>query len=435
MWMFQKAEHFNREIAFKAAYDLAKENINTPFLVELQVNKFSEIMDIKTSRNISYEAAVATMAGREALDRTQFVYQSWARPQFLRGPAASSLLVFFSYTANMLYAMGNNPGAKQMLLISLALYGMMGLPGAGDLDWILRALARKFIGKDFSPQMEARKYLRHLTEGTMFDEVGPDLALHGISRFSFGPGLLADGWGAPRFDASANGSLGRIIPGLQAGVRTWSNGGDWKEFSADVASDMAGAGFGQMFTLLKFMGADPFSADGKKWEMLYPRAVKGMSKAYRYIRDGKEVTRSGATFAPFNLNDPDDKATIVTQFMGFTPVKVSAKWEALRSVQDTLAFYDSRKKILMIDMDTAVRSKDPAVVQDVVRRITEFNSELDKVNFQSLGITGKGLRDSLKARTRSRVMEENNLPAKKTQIPVQDSVFDLYPQVDSRKVK
>ncbi len=167
-------------------------------------------------RNLTPDQATAFMVARRTIDQTQLVFQPWARPTFLRSGFASTLQIFFSYTQGMLLPPRQFPGAKRMWFGLLAMYGLAGLPGSEDLDRLIRLLSRKFMGKDFSPQLEARKIIREMTRGTVFDQVGPDLALHGISKYSMvGIGLLPEGFGIPRFDASANGFDGATYSRLE----------------------------------------------------------------------------------------------------------------------------------------------------------------------------------------------------------------------------
>jgi hypothetical protein len=443
MWMFQHAEQFNRELAFAAAYNLSLADPTNPHLVGpngIQARNIPEIQDLISRLGLSLQQATAAIAAREALDRTQFIYAPWARPRFLQSGAASSVLVFFQFMQNMIYALGNNPGKTHMLVMLLILYGVAGLPGADDLDKLVKWFSRRVLGKNFSPLDFTREQMVKLTEGTIFDEVGADVVLHGISRYSFGAGFLPDGYGVPQFDASANGSMGNVIPGLAPALSVAAKGGKWDEMTAQVINDVAGAGFGQMFAWMKFMDAGgPFTTEQKKWEMVMPRASKAASKAWRYYWEGGDVDpNTGQTFAKFNMQDPDDAATVAWQLLGFTPRKISAKWEELRMAKDLKDWYQYRKGILLLQQDVAARSGDKDAEDDVSDGIARFNEEVQNLGIPSMGISRKGLKASVKARARTRALRDEGIGLTPGEQQINEGVKKLFPDqevIDQRRVK
>jgi hypothetical protein len=446
MWMFQHAEQMNRELAFAATYNLALADPNNPHLVGqygIQARSIPEINDLRARLGLTLEEATATLAAREALDRTQFIYAPWARPRFLQSGAASSVLVFFQFMQNMLYALGNNPGKTHTLVWLLVLYGIAGLPGADDLDKLLKWFSRRVLGKNFSPLDYTREKMHELTEGTIFSEHGADVLLHGISRYSFGAGFLPEGYGVPQFDASANGSMGNIIPGLAPALSVAAKGGKWDEMTAQVLNDVAGAGFGQMFAWMKFMDAGgPFTTEQKKWEMVMPRTAKAVSKAWRYYWEGGDVNPdTGQTFMKFNMQDPDDVATVAAQALGFTPRKVSEKWEQVRMASDLQAWYKHRKTILYIQYDTAMRSEDPDALGDVMKAIERFNDEAISLDLPGLGISPKSLQSSMKGRGRARALRDEDIGLSKGEEQIKQRLRTQFPQydfegeVESKRVK
>lgn len=444
MAMFAVAERINREVAFGMSWHYSTKEPNHAHLTQIEQTYFTEINQLQGQTILvegqpvvlSRDTAIAVIAAREAIDRTQFVYAPWARPGFLRNPLASSFLVFFQYTQAMIYAFGNNPGRVKMFLVYASLFGLLGLPGADDLDEVLNAIAKRIFGKEFSLEDEARKFVRELTRGTIFDEVGPDLLIHGLSRYSFGPGLLQEGYGIPQFDASANGSLGQVVPGLAQAASAFGNRRDWKELTAEVARDTAGAGFGQMFSLLQFLSSDPFTMDQKKWEAIMPRSVRAMSKASRYYLEERERTKQGGTLVEFDPKDPDDLATIAMQAFGFSPTKINQKWDAIGKVNDTYQYFQGRKMSIMSQYNEAFMWKDKETIASIRGRILEFNREVRERGLTGMSITSEGLKQSLTGRTRARVMQDQGMPAQKNQIQIQRKTGDeMYPGVFEKKVK
>lgn len=429
---FQYTEKFNRNLTFAVAWDLANANPNLPILRRIAAHRIDEVFDISARRGLTHEQAAAVIFAREAIDRTQFIYSPLSRPPFLRSGPMSAFMVFFGYMQSMLYAMRHNPGAAKMWLISLGLFGLAGLPGSDDLNELIKLAARRGLGINFNPQKEMRKFVHSITRGTIFDQVGPDLAMHGISRYSFGMGLMAEGWGVPRFDASVNGSMAKIVPGLAELARnlsTVSHQSTWKDVTADLAKNVAGAGFGQMFALLKFLQAPPGSDEWKKWEGILPRAAKAVSKAYRYASKGEETTSTGAKFVGFNVRDPDDRATIIAQALGFNPTKVTAKWEAVLSVSDDIKFYQSRRLSLLAQLDDAVRTKDVQGIKDINKAIVDYNKEMKTLNLVGLGLDGDIIRQSLQMRARNRIQMELDIPQMKKTLPFVQEQRKLWPDV------
>lgn len=438
MWMFGKAERFNRELTYAAVFKMAMENPRAKLVQQIANNKMGEINELMSKTNVSYDEAVAILAASEAIDRTHGIYAPWARPAFMRVPIAGTVLVFFGYVQMMLYALRHNPGRAKHLFMLLAIAGMMGLPGADDLDKLVEAVARRIFGKDFSPKNEARKFINDLTEGTMLHKNGADIFLHGIGRYGFGVGLLPEGIGAPRFDVSANMSMGKIVPGMGEAFKAWGTSQDWNKIMGGASQEAAGAGFGVMFSMLQFLStsADPGSWDWKKWEKVMPRAVKAASKGIRYGVTGEETMKSGASFYKFDLRDPDDVATIVTQFLGATPTALNQKWQANAEMQEKFQFYAAKRKILYEQLAKATQKRDVEARTEILEDVRKYNEEVKKVpGFAALTISMQQLKNSLQQRNRARALQERDLPAVKSQIPAAREMMKDYPEVEWRRVK
>lgn len=434
MWMFGKAERLNRELTYAMTFKLAMDNPNLPYLQELAFSRIDTVNDLVSRLGVTGREAVAIIAAREAIDKTHGIYAPWARPAFMRNNLAATILVFFQYVQMMLFAMRNNPGAVQHILMLTAMTGVMGLPGADDLDKIVEAVVRR-LGWNWSPKNAIREYVQQVTEGTPFSKVGPDIVLHGISRYGFGSGLLPEGIGAPRFDVSANMSMGKLVPGLGKMAQNWGTYQDWSKGLGEGTQEVAGAGFGTMFSMLQFLANDAGSADWRKWEKAMPRALKAQSKAIRFAVQGQETDKSGAWFASFDWRDPDDAATLVAQFLGATPVKLSAKWEAQSDIVETVMYHKGRRKILYEQMMKAVTEKDSGAIADTMRDIDRYNAQVRKDGIPTMGINASQLRGSLQNRNRARGLKEQGLPAVRGEMPVWRKMQEQYPAVEWKKVK
>ena len=443
MFMFQQAERLNREIVLGLGWELSAD-INHPHMQEIGNQYALEILNLANTPvdigngqqvRISYDTATRLISIREAISRTQFEYGRDYRPPFLRSPLASSFLVFFGYIQAAAYAFGNNPGTVQLLLTFVLLFGVAGLPGAEDLEELVNAVARTYFGKDFSLEVKARELVNELSQGSVFEETGADLFLHGLSRYSFGPGLLQEGLGIPQFDASANGSMGRLIPGFAETMRAVGRGDDWKGVTSELARDVAGAGFGQIFPMIQFLSGvasgDISAGDWKKWEAVMPRAVKAMSKAGRYYVDEEVTTASGNSLGvKFDLRDPDDIATLIAQGLGFAPTQVNMTWDKIMMQNDTRKFYQNERTTLMTQLSYAIREKDTAARATTMKSIQSFNKEMQSLGLGAMAITAEGIKQSLKQRAVARAKQEAGLPTQKSATPLYQKIEKLFPGIE-----
>jgi hypothetical protein len=431
MKMFGATEHFNRELTMRAAWDLAIRHPQAERLQELDAMNLTQAADLQTRLGFTHQEALAFLFAKEAIQRTQFAYDRTSDPPFMRGKA-KDLLIFFKYMQSMTYLFGGH--WVRMSLIFMFLYGLKGLPGSEDLNELLRLLSRKLFGKDFDLHKESRAFVRDVTRGGVFDEMGPDLFLHGISRYGFGLGMLPNGWAAPRFDASANGSMGKLVPGFAEVMHGVNTGRPTADVVSEAAQKASGAGYGLFFSLFHY-AMEPASADSKKWEQLLQRELKALAKVYRYAVDpGAETNRQGAKLVKFNATDPDDILTIIAQGMGFQPRKVAETWEMLRAVQDEEMMYKTRRSMLYVQFDKALTDKDAGAVDSVIKAIQDYNEEVLKID-PSQAIKPAQLQQSLKERNRQRQMMELTLSRNRGQLPLTERIMDQYPGVKAERVK
>lgn len=445
MFMFQQTERFNREWTFETAYKLALADPNNAHVRDLTITKTREHADVMARTGMTPEQASAFLVAKEAIDRTQFTYSSWDRPAFLRSKLGGASRIFFSYTQQMLFSFAANPGRLKMLAITGALYGAMGLPGADDIDSIVHLIARKVFGKDFNLEKATRELVRDLTKGTFLDEVGPDLVLHGISRFGFGAALLPEFMGWPKFDASANGSMGKIVPGLSTlmnGIATSGADPDhWKDVSAKFMQDLAGPGLGVFFPWMQYMNSSPYSGDQKKWESLLPRSFKAMAKAYHMYNEGGIRDKNGNLRVPLDPNDPDDRATMIAQALGFSPLAQTKDYERYEMQNNTDTFYKARAMELRTDMFKGVKNRDQQVIQDVTQGIQAYNKDVIAAKRPDLVISAQGLIRGLRTKMKAHEAAEQGVPANKTELFGGQQYQDLFPGpsgssvIDRRRVQ
>ncbi len=449
---FQVAEQYNREVTMRSAWNLATQNPGAKVLDNIKVQRALEISELQSRLGISEDQAAAILYAKEAIQRTQFIYNKTSDAPFMRG-SKKDLFIFFKYTQNMLFAFGHNGAALQMLLMFAFFYGLQGLPGSEDANEFLRRAAQWIFGKDWDLHAKARELAAGLTKGTIFDDTGPDLLMHGISRYGFmGLGMTTHSWWAPRFDASANGSMGKIIPGFAEVMHGFNTGKATNDIFAEGAQKAAGAGYGTVFALLHALN-DPGSADSKKWaNVLMPRALKAVYEANRYglsqvvglgstepyLAQPLAATDSkGAKLVKFDPTDPADKAVILAKALGFSATKVNETWEYIRERNDIESLYKMQKTAIMLDMQKAIEAGNPEVINDVKKAVDKYNDMVQANGDPQYSINGQALQQSLKQRLQQKAMTEatETLSKNKGSIGLGQRLMNLYPGVRAERVK
>ncbi len=419
-FLFHHSEMINRGIVFDAGVELALANPDTKYLTELREAKSLEFEEVVKAGKTPVEA-MAYIAGKDAVEGSQFQYSLWARPRFMRGKKAV-IFTFFMFQQNMLRFALRDPGAARYWLMMLFAAGVMGLPGAEDLAAVAKWMARKF-DKDF----DVEKELREFSLALMDDDVAPDMMLHGLSRIGFGLPQAMELIGMPRpsFDFSANLSMGQLIPGLQELV---SVGGDFDSRFSRATTDMAGATIGIGINAIKALTDDALPAgDWKRWERAMPRALRNMSKANRFLTEGRERNRADATVVEFDASDANHVAEIFAQLTGFTPLRLSRRWDRDRMVKEAEMYWSTRRNTLMKQLDHARVLNDRALEKSIKGKIRQYNHEIP---FGSMRISHANLRASAKARARSRRLQEAGMPSTKGLRPLARGIRALFPEVE-----
>lgn len=442
MWMFQRVEQLNREMTYAMAFQLAMENQESAYVREIGRERLPEInrLIFKYSQ-LSIEEATAIIAAKDIIDRTQFNYNPYNRPAFMRHPkygaATNVILMFYQFTQNVAYTVRNDSAWWRIFLMAGITAGMMGLPGAEELDEIVGMFFR-LRGIKEKPSEWMRKQVMELTEGTLFDSVGPDIVMRGLSRYGGGLGLLPDGLWAPEFDMSRNLSMGQLSPGgiVGEGARLLGSGEAPNKIGGQLAAKGSGAGLSYMYALTNFLLSNPFSAQYRDWERVMPRSMKAISKGIRYGFEGKETLRNGAKIAEFDIRDPQDLSTILFQMMGAQPTAVSKQYEYRAASRDIERYYQQRKTAIYGQAYDAVESKSPEAVQDVVKAIQTFNDAAVKEGAPTMAINARRLFASIKNRTRAQMMNEMGYGAQKQGIPIyQDMARRWGVEVGREKIK
>lgn len=400
-YMFRHAEKFNRRATFLAGYRLAK--------------------DAGKSKEDAY------LAGKEAVRTSMFEYAKWNRPEFMRGKK-SVMFLFWQYLVNSAFLFGGGEGKKvamRMMLMTLAVAGLEGLPFAEDLIDIFDVFGteiKEMTGmKD--PRVDIRGDIRELIS-TMTDR--PDLIMHGLSRY-YGLGglhvLEALGVPIPNTDVSGSLSLGRIIPGIEGATDMEASANDK---IAKVVTDAMGPVAAIGFNFWKAMESnDP--DQWKRWERALPTSMKNASKAMRFAAREQETNQSGAMIESFDMHNMGYRLDVAAQAMGFTPTRLAQEYEARGAVEDIKVYYMTRRKLLLDSFSFMRVNKDKEGLADVRAAIRDFNTN---VPYGPLRITSETLINSLKARYRGiQKFERKIAPSKMMEELYRDSFSNQYPEV------
>jgi len=327
-----------------------------------------------------------------------------------------------------------------MLLVMGALYGATGLPGAEDINATVRALAKLIFGKDFNLEAEVRKFTRDLTKGTFLNEMGPDLLLHGISRYSMGTSWVGNYMGWPQFDLSGSGSMGSVIPGykdLMAGYATSGADPDhWKDVTAKVVQDVGGPAIGMFVPALQWMNSAPYSTDASKWESVLPTAIRQFIQGLRVMATGEVQNRAGAAIANFDMSDPNDRMTVIASALGFRPRVMSELSDLNELMRDTDTYYKAQQLDLKIQIMKAIQRESQSDLQEALQGVKDYNAQVLKDGHPEYALKGKDLTDSIKQRMKNNAKTEAGIPLAKQQIPLRQDLKNQFPGlIDSRNVK
>lgn len=386
-YMFGIAEKYNRRVTALAT-----------FRMQMEANpNFEE----------AYNAA------KDAIHKSQFEYAKYNRPEFMRGKK-SAFFLFYNYTQQFMYlitAGARTPEARKtamrMLAMLLLMAGLQGLPFA---EYILSTLdllgtnIKKWTGME-NPKVDLRNDMREL-----FDDLGmnPDLMMHGAGRYlGAGPLKLLEMFGVPvpNLDITGSISMGEPLPGLRMN--------DLKGDPKQQAGQLLLNGLGPIPNIALTMWDGMTSTDPDRWkniEKALPVALKNLSKASRLAVRGEETSRGGATFLPYDGENPYEAGELVAQAMGFTATRLSQKRELYGEQMSTSLYWTERRQLLMERYAYAVKTRDRETMRSTMEDIKEFNSSLTKPSLKPYRLNRATLKKSLNTKMRTLEKRERGLP-------------------------
>lgn len=411
---FQLIEKLNRRVTFIAAFRMAQKGTNIAYLQELRAAN-PELYATLLAKGWTQQNAEAFLAGRDAVDRTQFEYAKWARPEFMRGKKGV-IFTFFMFKQNMLWFLKNSPGAGRAWLMMLAGAGIMGLPGAEDLEDFIRFASRQLFGKDFSPEQEFRRLMVEELQ------MNPDLVMHGLGHETLGLSWVGDALGipVPGVDISSRIGMGRVVPGVQA---LFQQAQSFDQRLGKLTQEVGGAALNIPLSILEAMNSNQPDIF-KTIERALPTAARNLAAAYRWIDEGAEKDSRGAELVEFDVTDTKARLEILAKAMGFNPTRVSQARAKAQAQRDVAIYWIGRRQELFTQFAAAKMAGDKEAVADVREAIKAYNAEAPDRN---LKVTLQDLRNSLQQRLkRNKRVEAGVGPQKMTQ-GLYREVEQLYP--------
>lgn len=434
--LFELAEQTNRRVTFRAALKLAQAD---PMNKHNAAMRQKHALAFQTLRDQGWTEAEAEayVVAKDAVDTTQFKYGRDFNPRFMRGKARS-IFVFKTFVQNMLFFLYNQPSAAvRSVLIMGFLGGLMGLPGAEDLNALLKVVAWRFFGKDFDLEKETRKFVVDFLGNDEDARQRADTVLHGAARKGFGIPQMLDMLGGtvgvdvpmPTFDRSRAVGMGLLLPvdlGKLFGPPTNSNAAD--SAIASEAQRASGAVFGTGFNIYKALTDMQLDwSDPKRWEKAVPRSVANVSKAYRAFTEGRERNRKDGTVINYDVNDTEQLMEIVGLAAGYTPYRQALEWDRVIAGQEAIKYWDIRRSGILTQYSRAMNTKDPEQLNSMREAVRKFNADLPQYA-KSKTITADSLRRSMEARQRARSAQEAGSSVRKTDIPILREIQRMYPE-------
>jgi len=466
-FLFEQAEQANRRIAFRAALNLAVKHNGKPFVDQaIKVHKF-EYDKLVTSgiggRGLSIPEARAIVAAIDAVEQTQYVYSRHDRSRIMRGRLPGTLFVFQKYLHDTLWLYGRDPGVglRSMLMLFL-IGGAGGLPMYDVVRSLVAGVGARWFGRDWDMNRWARRFI--------IDSVGggipPDLVLHGISRYGFGVPTILDllgstltgtpgrGLAAPRtirdpvtgelkmeggrnisfpvFDRSKSVSLGN--PFLIDLGKIIMPTPDNEKVALEEIQRASGAFFSVGFNIYKVMTDNHASwGDPKIWERMVPRAMGSAMEAMRWAYEGRERTHGGpaggSTIANFNPRDPEMMAEIIGRALGYQPLRVQGKWDAVIDQQNAIKQIEIRRQGLMETYYEARKGQNREEIEKARQAVIQYNTDLPSYA-AGRKISGEQLLESMRNRYKATTMREMGLPTQRTQVPIAREIQRLYPEAE-----
>lgn len=380
MYLFKAVETGNRNVTLLALYRAERQR----YLAQKE-----EDGTPRYTLNQAMEYAYTQAANKTRL--LQNDYASGNRPEALRGKK-SLFMIFLSYPQYMLWIMsggyergvraeqkarGQTPRSvlagttARMWLLFLALAGTEGVPFGETILELVQKLWHMF-GKGDNIRVEGQRFLKDAAgiESRYWRNV--------IQR-----GFLHDVLGA---DLSGSYSLGKPLPGLGL-INPQSD--NWKEFVGEAFAELSGP-FGGFVKGGLELGLSE-SIDEKELGKNLPGAAGAIVRAMEAGEHGVKSARGERILRDENGNlRKPTAAEIAAIGAGFRLTEVAQFQQIERLKKQSADYWNGRRIGLKHSYKKAVDDRDPQAREDILKSVTEYNSEIPD---RGLRLTGKELRE------------------------------------------
>lgn len=369
-WAFHRAEVWNREVTALAAYRMARE----------AGQNMSEAID--TAHDLTW--------------KTHFDYSNSSRPAVLQNDFAKVALVFRQHNINMLYRVirdihqsfkGETPQARREARYQLA--GVMGMMTAmagvtGTMGFsVAMMIAGALFGDDDDPMSFEDQF-----KADVVDILGPQLG-----------GMLLNGVPGHYLGIDLSSRIGMPDLWFRSPTRELQGKAEYQYWLSQSLGATVSLGE-QLYTGFKVMTDDGDIARGI--EMMAPKAVRDLMKAYRYSQDGL-ATIGKDQILPADQIDATD---IVAQALGFTPAKISETWDRNSALKNAETRVKQKRQRLINKWAMATMAGDKETASEALDGIKAFNAVKVHAGFP---IKADTLKRSIKTRTNNAAKREDGV--------------------------
>ncbi|WP_144574331.1 PLxRFG domain-containing protein [Agrobacterium sp. DE0009] len=369
-WAFHRAEVWNREVTALAAYRMARE----------AGQNMSEAID--TAHDLTW--------------KTHFDYSNSSRPAVLQNDFAKVALVFRQHNINMLYRVirdihqsfkGETPQARREARYQLA--GVMGMMAAmagvtGTMGFsVAMMIAGALFGDDDDPMAFEDQF-----KADVVDILGPQLG-----------GVVLNGVPGHYLGIDLSSRIGMPDLWFRSPTRELQGKAEFQYWLSQSLGATVSLGE-QLYTGFKVMTDDGDIARGV--EMMAPKAVRDLMKAYRYSQDGL-ATIGKDQILPADQIDATD---IVAQAMGFTPAKISETWDRNSALKNAETRVKQKRQRLINKWAMATMAGDKEAASEALDGIKAFNAVKVHAGFP---IKAETLKRSIKTRTNNAAKREDGV--------------------------
>ncbi|MCI9865519.1 PLxRFG domain-containing protein [Rhizobium skierniewicense] len=369
-WAFHRAEVWNREVTALAAYRMARDSGQNT----------SEAID--TAHDLTW--------------KTHFDYSNSSRPAVLQNDFAKVALVFRQHNINMLYRVirdihqsmkGETAQARKEARYQLAgVVGMMtamaGITGTMGFS-LAMMMAGMIFGDDDDPMAFEDQF-----KADVVDILGPQLG-----------GILLNGAPGHYLGIDLSSRIGMPDLWFRSPTRELQGKDEYQYWLAQSLGATVSLGE-QLYTGFRVMTDDGDVARGI--EMMAPKAVRDLMKAYRYSQEGLSTIGKDQILA----KDQIDATDIAAQALGFTPAKVSETWERNSALKNAETAVKRKRQRLINKWAMATMAGDKETATEALDGIKKFNAVRIHAAFP---IKPETLKRSIQTRTKNAAKREDGV--------------------------